>query len=148
MKTAALLTLLVLGACATAPAYEPIGLQKPDASYQKIVVTTTTTTGGPNVLPIYIKRFEDNGRLALCGYMLPSGAPAIRELIGTQMASPESRYILDSQVIGTLSFVVATEPGLDGIGATASCVRTQTPWAERLKRAPYRVTFPPVWTQS
>jgi hypothetical protein len=145
MKIALLAGVLALTGCA--PAYERLASQKPDATYEKLVITTTGTVG-TNQTPIFIKRFEDQGQLALCGYMLPGGTANFRDLIAGQTASRDSRFILNSQVVGDLSFIVSTAVTFDGLGATAGCVRTQTPWSDRLLRAPYRLTFEKARMQS
>src|SRR5260221_1877720 len=136
MKIAALAAALALAGCA--PGYESLGFQKPDATYQKIVITQTIrgTGGGTNQVPVFIKRFEDGGRLALCGYVLPGGTSVAKELLDAQLRSPDARFTLDSKTVGDLSFIAPTETAYDGLGARANCVRTQTPWADRLKEAP------------
>jgi hypothetical protein len=118
---------LVLAGCAGSP-YNSIGTETADQSYRTLVLTAQSSGGwrSPTTISLFIKAFESNGKLGLCGYYTTSGSSsAYTDLVGNMLASNDSQLQIGGEVVGSLRFLRWNPSQRD---AVANCVEARAAW--------------------
>jgi hypothetical protein len=145
MRHLGLVAILLLVGCA-GEQVKSLSSQRADSSYRKLVMNFGTGTARPGQISytasdqvsIYLKLFDSNGALAICGYyVLPDLGGLKGTLVPAWMA--QAGFYADEVRIAPTSFLYARRPKSDEFDAEATCVETTLPFAS--VRATTRLTI-------
>jgi hypothetical protein len=141
MKWIVVLAALLAGCAALSP-YDRIDTREVDGTYRKIAFAINSSGGwrSSTNVAVFIKTFESNGKLGICGYYMAGGSSsAYVDLIGVSMASPDSTLSLGGEVVGNLGFLRLNGSERDAI---ANCVVARADWRPSYSTAHVNVWLP------
>lgn len=123
MFLAAALT-LVVSACQSGgqggPSLTPLESERAYPLYTKLTVYWGADKTGTKT-DVYVRRFDKEGRLALCGFRTPG--TGIDE-VGITKWFRNARLMVDDEVIAAASFIVPRQAKAQQYDAEARCVQT------------------------
>ena len=121
ISLAAVLT-LVVPACQSGggPGLTHLEGEKAHRLYKKLTVHWGEDTAGTKT-DVYLRRFDKDGRLALCGFRTPSSG---MDEVLIQKWFRNAQLTVDDEVIAAASFIVARKAKAHQWDAEARCVQT------------------------
>jgi len=147
MKRLIALTILLAGCTGLSP-YDLIDSRQADSTYRKLAFTATSSGGWGSATAgaIFIKTFDSNGKLGLCGFYTASGSGSgYVDLLGTSIASHDSALFVDDEKVGNLAFLRLNASERD---AMAGCVRAKVDWKPGYAKAKLNIYLPSVRGQA
>jgi hypothetical protein len=130
-KIALAIGLLLLGC--VSQSYTPLPPEQANATYKKSPIEFRTGVGKSTITPLnnmvntallYLRFFENNKKIAVCGYyVMPENFSNVERQLFISSIAGASFYAGETRLVST-DFLVARTPGANEYDAQANCVET------------------------
>ena len=141
MERVTLAALLLLTGCVSHP---PITRSEPLTVSYKRVDLPLSTNSGQYSFPVFIRTFDDGGKLGVCGLALEPGGALVTDIAYAIADDHHSQLILAGSPVSGLSFLRFHNLLTPDSARVANCIRTEQAWTRKYANPQIWASWPPV----